>query len=68
MIVKMSEENCSESDISVLCRYRSRVKKYVHIMNSAVCNFIPEKSKRQSYMETLICIEYENDGYFNGRR
>jgi hypothetical protein len=23
-----------------------------------VSNFIPEKSKRQSYMETLICIKY----------
>jgi hypothetical protein len=38
----MSEENCSESDVLV----------------SAISNFIPEKSKHQSYMETLICIKY----------
>jgi hypothetical protein len=38
----------------------------VHIINSLVSNFIPEKSKRQSCMETLICIKYSNDVYFNG--
>jgi hypothetical protein len=42
----MSEENCSDSDVSVSCRYSSRVKKYVCITNSGVSNFIPEKSKR----------------------
>jgi hypothetical protein len=30
----MSEENYSESDVSVLCRYSYRVKKYVGIINS----------------------------------
>jgi hypothetical protein len=54
----MSQENCGESDVSISCRYSSRVKKYVHIINFAVSNFISEKSERQSYMETLICIKY----------
>jgi hypothetical protein len=58
IIVKMSEENCGESDVSVSCRYSSTVKKYVSIINSTVSNFIPEKSKRQFYMETLIWIKY----------
>jgi hypothetical protein len=41
-------ENCSESHVSVSCGYSSRVKKYLRIINSAISNFIPEKSKRQS--------------------
>jgi uncharacterized protein (DUF2384 family) len=47
-----------ENDVSVSCSYSPRVKKYVHIINSAVSIFTPEKSKRQSYMETLICFKY----------
>jgi hypothetical protein len=31
---------------------------YLGIIKAGVSNFIPEKSKRQSYMETLICIKY----------
>jgi hypothetical protein len=58
MIVKMSEKNCSQSDVSVSRGCSSKVKKYVHIINSAVSNFIPEKSKRQSYMDLYqICIK-----------
>jgi hypothetical protein len=36
--------------------FQFRVSTY--ILNSAVSNFMPEKSKHQSYMETLICIKY----------
>jgi hypothetical protein len=42
----MSQENCGESDVSITCRYSSGVKKYVHIINFAVSNLIPKKSKR----------------------
>jgi hypothetical protein len=49
----MSEENCSESDVSVSCRYSSRVKKYLRIINSAVSNFIPKKSKRHGFVSNI---------------
>jgi hypothetical protein len=52
--VKMSEENCSDSDVSVSCT----PPELKSLINSAVSNLIPEKSKRQSYLETLICIKY----------
>jgi hypothetical protein len=42
------------SDVSV----SSRVNKYLRIINSGVSNFIPEKSERHSYTETLVCSQY----------
>jgi hypothetical protein len=53
----MSEENCSESDVSVSCT----PPELKGIINFADFNLIPEKSKRRvslRYMEILICIKY----------
>jgi hypothetical protein len=49
----MPKENWSDSDVSVSCT----LLELKSIINCAISNCIPEKSKR-SYMETMICIEF----------
>jgi hypothetical protein len=51
----MSVERCNEIDVSIWCTLPD-LRNIIN--NSAVSNLIPEKSKRQSYMETLIGIKY----------